>query len=181
MSDTNNMKEIREIYGATQEELARAINVNRATISTWENGGSKASSSSLERLSIFYGIGPESFYKVKLDETRRQMLIESANSARQVECDEKRNKAEDLHNIFENMNFDDLLRQYTFSVKLLLASADNGTPEKLKLASQINIKLGNRLKMICKMREDEEKEKTENNEMTLSDLMEELDQTRDCD
>ena len=170
----NNMKEIREIYGATQEDLAKAINVNRATISMWETGSSKASNSNLEKLSIFYGIGPESFYRVKLDETRRQMLIESGNKARQIERIEKRNKVEDFHLFFENMNFDELLNQYTFAVKALLASADNGTIEKLNLAYQINRKLGNRLKMICEIREEEETAKVEKKEKTLSDLMEEL-------
>lgn len=172
----NNMKEIREIYGITQEDLAKAINVNRATISIWETGGSKASNTNLEKLSIFYGIGPESFYRVKLDETRRQMLIESGKNARQIECIEKRNKAEDFHCLFENMDFDVLLKRYTFAVKMLLASADNGTFEKLNLACQINRKLGNRLKMMCEIREEEEKAKANNKEKTLSDLMEELSQ-----
>ena len=44
----------------SQEEIAKAINVNRATISNWENQeDKKASSASLEKLSLFYGIGPE--------------------------------------------------------------------------------------------------------------------------
>ena len=33
----NNLRNIREIYGITQDEIAKAINVNRATISNWEN------------------------------------------------------------------------------------------------------------------------------------------------
>lgn len=173
----NNMKEIRETYGITQEDLAKAINVNRATISIWEtSSSSKASSSNLEKLSIFYGIGPESFYRVKLDETRRKMLIESGNKARQIERNGKRNKVEDFHRLFEDMNFDELLNQYTFAVKFLLASADNGTVEKLNLAYLINRKLGNRLKIICEIREEEEKAKIEKKEKTLLDLMEELSQ-----
>ena len=64
----NNLKNIREIYGITQEEIAKAINVNRATISNWENQeDKKASSASLEKLSLFYGIGPEFFYDEALN------------------------------------------------------------------------------------------------------------------
>lgn len=61
----NNLKLIREIYGATQDEIATAININRATISTWENSDDKrASNTSLEKLSLFYGIGPDFFMTV---------------------------------------------------------------------------------------------------------------------
>ena len=60
----NNLKSIREIYGITQDEIATAINVNRATISNWENSDEKrASNANLEKLSLFYGIGPEYFYE----------------------------------------------------------------------------------------------------------------------
>ena len=34
----NNIKIIREIYGATQEQVAQAIGVNRVTVSNWEVG-----------------------------------------------------------------------------------------------------------------------------------------------
>ena len=33
----NNLKKIREIYGATQEHVANALGVNRVTIANWEN------------------------------------------------------------------------------------------------------------------------------------------------
>ena len=36
----NNLKEIRELYGSTQEAVASAINVNRVTVANWENGNS---------------------------------------------------------------------------------------------------------------------------------------------
>ena len=58
----NNLKKIREIYGATQEHVANAVGVNRVTIANWENGSSLASATNREKLSIFYGIGPEFFY-----------------------------------------------------------------------------------------------------------------------
>ena len=58
----NNLKIIRELYGATQEQVAKAINVNRVTVANWENGTSVASSSNQEKLSFYYGIGSEFFY-----------------------------------------------------------------------------------------------------------------------
>lgn len=39
----NNLRIIREIYGITQNEIAKAININRTTISTWENQAEKKS------------------------------------------------------------------------------------------------------------------------------------------
>ena len=39
----NNLKLIREIYGATQEQIAEAIGVNRVTVANWEIGASVAS------------------------------------------------------------------------------------------------------------------------------------------
>ena len=59
----NNLKQIRELYGATQEQISSAINVNRVTVANWESGNSVASSSNQEKLSIYYGIGPEYFYE----------------------------------------------------------------------------------------------------------------------
>ena len=82
----NNLKNIREIYGITQDEIAKAINVNRATISNWENQEDrKASNSSLEKLSLFYGIGPEFFYEEELNDTVRQMLVNNAKRQRSEE------------------------------------------------------------------------------------------------
>ena len=87
----NNLKNIREIYGITQDEIAKAINVNRATISNWENQeDKKASNSSLEKLSLFYGIGPEFFYEEELNDTVREMLIQNAKRQKQIEKDKIR-------------------------------------------------------------------------------------------
>ena len=44
----------------------------------------KASSSKLEKLSIFYGIGPECFYELPdIDDIRKNMLIESAKKEKE--------------------------------------------------------------------------------------------------
>jgi len=170
----NNLKVIREIYGATQDEIATAIGVNRATVSNWETGSSKASSSSLEKLSIYYGIGPECFYEIEIDDNRRQMLIDNAKRAKQLENEGKGNMAAEFHEMFEHMSFNDVIKRYMFSMKLLLASADTGKLDDLETAYLINVKMGERLKAIIKLRKEEEKAKAENNEATLFDLMDEL-------
>lgn len=61
MAEINNLRQIREIYGATQEQVAKAIAVNRVTVANWEAGNSIASSANREKLSLYYGIGPEYF------------------------------------------------------------------------------------------------------------------------
>lgn len=111
----NNLKNIREIYGITQDEIAKAINVNRATISNWENQEDrKASNSSLEKLSLFYGIGPEFFYEEELNDTVRQMLVNNAKRQKEIEKDSNREhaKAEDLLLIFYTYCFPPALRIY---------------------------------------------------------------------
>lgn len=56
----NNMKLIREIYGATQNDIAKIIGVSRVTLSKWENDTeNKVPYTVLEKLSLFFGIGPE--------------------------------------------------------------------------------------------------------------------------
>lgn len=79
MDKLNNIKKIREIYGATQEEIAEAINVNRVTVSKWESGSSRASNSNLERLSFFFGIGPEFFYEKSLVIMRVNLFLKLHN------------------------------------------------------------------------------------------------------
>ena len=76
----NNLQIINEIYGITQNEISKATNINCAIISTWENQDEKkASSSSLEKLSLFYGIGSEFFYDEELIDTVNNMLVQNAN------------------------------------------------------------------------------------------------------
>lgn len=154
----NNLKQIREIYGATQEQIASAINVNRVTVANWENGNSVASSSNQEKLSIYYGIGPEYFYEKELDEIARQILLDTAARAREIiaKSDGKMNKEDDFRQIFENLTFQEAMSRYTFSMKLLLATADSGALSKLRTAFLINKKMGDRLEAIIKLRENED-------------------------
>lgn len=77
---TNNMKLIRELYGATQVEIADAIGVNRATISLWESGKFKASFKHCYSLANFYGINPNYFYDIEiLDADCVNTLIKKPN------------------------------------------------------------------------------------------------------
>ena len=169
----NNLKNIREIYGITQEEIAKAINVNRATISNWENReDKKASSASLEKLSLFYGIGPEYFYDEALNDTVREMLVQNSKHQREIEkvSNGEHAKAEDFHNLFSSLTFDKAVQKYMTATKLLLATADEGSLEKLETALKINKKMGARLESIVKIRKAE----NANNEESLSDLIESL-------
>ena len=154
----NNMKKIREIYGATQDEIAKVAGVTRSTISQWETGASKASNTKLEKLSIFYGIDPESFYEVDdIDEVRRQNLIETARREREITeaSENKRNKASELAKMIEEVDFVSARKRFTISMKILLATADSASLEDLKMACEINKKLTKRLEAFINIREEE--------------------------
>lgn len=174
MDKYNTFKQIREIYSATQDEIAKAVNVNRATISQWETGATKASSANLEKLSIFYGIGPESFYEFpEIDDVRKEILINSAKNAAEVKekSEKKRDKAAELNTMLKKTTFTEARIEFMFSMKMLLATADHGKLNDLIIAYEINQKMAKRLEAIIKIREEEEKAKKENNEETLFDLL----------
>lgn len=173
MSDYNNVKLIREIYGATQDSVARIAGVSRSTVSLWENGSAKASNSKLEKMSIYFGIGPEFFYDKELSEEAKQALIE--NSKREEEItkasDNKRNKVEELSSILEAVTFEEARSRFMFSMKMLLATADEGELDDLKTSVFICEKMLRRLKAVVEIREEEESYKKESNEETLFDLL----------
>lgn len=174
MITINNIKKIREIYGATQEEIAKVAGVNRSTVSQWETGATKASNSKLEKLSIYYGIGPECFYEIEsLDDIRCKMLRDNADKEKRIKEESKshRDKADELAQILENMPYKKVMSRYMFAMKLLLATSDHGELDDLKTAYEINQKMGKRLEAMIKIREEEEKAKKENDEETLYDLL----------
>ncbi len=168
----NNLKKIRDIYGATQEHIAQAIGVNRVTIANWENDISTASSTNQEKLSLFYGIGPEFFYNKELDSIAESMILQTSNREKSIteQSGGKRNKAEDFNELFSKTSFDEAIRKYMYAMKLLLASADSGDLEDLRNAALINQKMGERLQAIITLREDEELRKNISNEATLFEL-----------
>lgn len=153
----NNLKQIRELYGATQEQVAQAINVNRVTVANWESGASVASSSNQEKLSIYYGLGPEYFYEKPLDDEVKMLVVNTSARARELteKSEGKRIKEQDFQKIFESITFKQAMERYMFSMKMLLATADSGELDKLKTASLINKKMGARLDAIIDLREQE--------------------------
>ena len=169
----NNLKTIREIYGITQEEIARAIDVNRATVSNWENSEFKrASNSSLEKLSLFYGIGPEFFYEKELDDTVKEMLIDNSKRQKEIEknSDGRMTKADAFNKMFTSITFDEAVEHYMIAMKMMLATADSGSIKKLETALLINKKMGTRLASVLNIRKAEEKEQ----EVSLGELIDSL-------
>lgn len=174
MIEYNNFKRIREIYGATQEEIAKVAGVNRSTVSQWETGAIKASNSKLEKLSIFYGIGPECFYELpEIDDLRREMLVKSSEKEREIteESENTRHKAEELATLMDSLTFVEARSRFMIAMKLLLATADDSNLDDLLVAYEINQKMARRLKAIIEIRKEEEKAKKERQEDTLFDLL----------
>ena len=172
MKTINNLKQIREIYGATQEQIARALSVNRVTVANWENGSTVASSANREKMSMYYGIGPEFFYEQELTDEVRQLLKRTAEKERAVvsQSEGHKNKQEDFQKMFRELTFDRVMKDYMMTMKMLLAKADEADLDKLRTALTINKKMGNRLESIIKLREEED----EADGMSLFDLMERL-------
>ena len=172
----NNLKQIRELYGATQEQIAQAINVNRVTVANWECGTSIASSSNQEKLSMYYGIAPEYFYEKELDEVAKKNVTATSARAQEIaqSSEGKRVKEQDFHKMFESVTFKQAIDQYMFSMKMLLATADSGELDKLKTAALINRKMGTRLEAIINLREQEEK----SGEPSLFDLIEKVENSK---
>ena len=168
----NNLKQIREIYGATQEQIARALSVNRVTVANWESGSTVASNANREKMSMYYGIGPEFFYEQELSEEAKQQILRTAEKERTIvsQSEGHENKQEDFRRTFRSLTFDRVMQDYMMSMKMLLAKADEADLEKLRTALIINKKMGKRLESIINLREEED----EADGMSLFDLMERL-------
>ena len=132
MNSINNLKQIREIYGATQEQIARALSVNRVTVANWESGSTVASSANREKMSMYYGIGPEFFYEQALSEEAKQQIMRTAERERAVvsQSEGHKNKQEDFQKMFRKLTFDRVMQDYMISMKMLLAKADEEAGEK---------------------------------------------------
>lgn len=172
MKTINNLKQIREIYGATQEQIARALSVNRVTVANWESGSTVASNANREKMSIYYGIGPEYFYEQELTDEVRQLLKRTAEKERAVvsQSEGHKNKQEDFQKMFRKLTFDRVMQDYMISMKMLLAKADEADLDKLRTALIINQKMGKRLELIINLRMEED----ETGEVTLFDLVEQI-------
>ena len=128
MNSINNLKQIREIYGATQEQIARALSVNRVTVANWESGSTVASSANREKMSMYYGIGPEFFYEQALSEEAKQQIMRTAERERAVvsQSEGHKNKQEDFQKMFRKLTFDRVMQDYMLSMKMLLRPSAPG-------------------------------------------------------
>ncbi|WP_352419785.1 helix-turn-helix transcriptional regulator [Proteiniborus sp.] len=164
----NNIKLIREIYGATQSDIATVLGVSRVTIAKWEKDlENKVSPSVLEKMSLFFGVGPECFYDIEIDEQRTQMIINSSKKAKEIDAKNHTKKEEHFNQLFSSTTFDEATSKYMFGMKMLLALSDEGKVEDLKIVKQINEKMNNRLDAIIKVKEKE-------NGGSISELVEKL-------
>lgn len=165
----NNLKQIREIYGATQEQIARALSVNRVTVANWENGSTTASSANREKMSIYYGVGPEFFYEQELTEQAKQAIRQTAEREQAIvsQSNGKDNKPEDFHELFETVSFSRVMQDYMITMKILLAKVDDADLDTLRTALTINQKMGRRLAAIVSLREEEER----SGDVPLTELM----------
>lgn len=151
----NNLKMIREIYGATQEEVAIVADVNRVTISQWESGARKANLAKLEKLSIFFGVGPECFYEIEtLSRTQIEMIVETSRKERGL----RGFKATHLHETFKNLTFREAQAKYVGALKLVLATTEEASIEDLKTVININEKIKSRLEKMIEIKESEKME-----------------------
>ena len=158
MKSINNLRLIRETYGATQEQIARALSVNRVTVANWENGSSKPSSSNREKMSLYYGIGPDFFYERELTDDAKALIIDMANRERAIvaESNGAANKQDDFSVAFAKVSFDQMMEKYMITTKILLAKADDADLETLRTAVELHKKMGRRLEAYLKIREHEE-------------------------
>ena len=100
------------------------------------------------------------------------MLIKTSKHQKELENTRQNDatKADDFHNLFSSITFDKAIQDYMVATKLLLATADNGSLDKLETALKINQKMGLRLENVVNIRKTE----NANNEESLSDLIDSL-------
>ena len=152
----NNLKLIREIYMATQAEIGIALGVSRVTVAKWESeDANRISQANLEKLSLFYGVGPEFFYEKAIDEKIIKMIQITKIKANEVEEETSKKKEEDFSEIFSAITFTEAINKYMVSMKMLLALSDKGKIDDLEIVCKINEKMNTRLKSIIKIKRDE--------------------------
>lgn len=159
----NNLKQIRELFGYSQEDVAKALDVSRVTVSKWENDEVRISQANLEKLSFLFTIGPEYIYEKPLDAKAIEKIQRTGKNIR--ELDKKEDGTKYTQVIKELMNIDTkiLIRDYFLSTKLLLVKAEEIGDNELDDLIKVNKKLGNRLLKIQKSR----KENSSNDEDAL--------------
>lgn len=154
----NNIKLIREIAGVSQEEIAKVLGCNRVTISNWENDNSKPSLANREKMSIYFGVGPEYFYDKEIGDMEKRMIIDVADRKRNAQNATLVEPSEKFGQMMDSVTFSEALQQYASFFKVMLAKAEDVDLETLELAYQVSLKLGNRLGALVEIRKQEEDE-----------------------
>lgn len=74
-----NLKEIRQIYGFSQEDIAKALHKSRATVASIENGDRTLTAEELGKLAVFLGVEMQDLLSFDVPNMAkyREMLIET--------------------------------------------------------------------------------------------------------
>lgn len=152
--DMNNLKQIRELFGFTQDEVANALEVTRVAVSRWENDNEpKISNTNMEKLSLLYGVGPEYIIGDPLSEEVKHIIRNKGNRIRETEAKDSNNvKYYDVIKNITNIDKKELMVQYMVSTKLLLVKSEELSLEELEDIIQVNKKLGHRLENIYELK-----------------------------
>jgi len=79
MNLSYNLKQKREAYNFSQEEIAQKLNVSRQSISKWENGNCYPDLDNLIRLSDIYNISLDELIKGD-EELQKKIIIKNTNN-----------------------------------------------------------------------------------------------------
>jgi transcriptional regulator with XRE-family HTH domain len=173
--NNKNLKIMRRVYGATQDEVAELIGVSRVSISNWENGvGGMISKVNLRRLSELYGLGIDYFFNRELDEEAKLTILRKKNHdllppeerqkfipvqappAPAVAVVEPTTRPDDqFQTLFKKYTFQDAVDNYMCAMKLVIALSVDCSLEELELANRIITQMGRRLQSALDSRKDE--------------------------
>lgn len=150
----NNLNEIRKLYESTQEDVAQVLGVSRVTISKLENDKEcKLSTEQKEKLSIYFGIGPEYFGEKELDATAKEYIVNGRKKINKKVDTEAHSQVEIVNKLLEISPIY-AMKNYMISTKILLVKADELTIEQFKDIIEVNKKLGSRLEKMLNEKEE---------------------------
>ncbi len=169
----NNLKIIRKLYGATQDEVALSIGVSRVTIAKWEGEFSSPTDAHLKKMAVFYGIDAPYFFELPIDDETRRTLKENGQTAREERRRDgrKRRDIDDLAVLMAPVTFDDAMGQYQLALKLLTAHAVEGTIGDLRTICELHDRMGNVLHNMLEQRLAEEDAAAQNKGIPLFELL----------
>lgn len=103
----NRIKEIRERCGMTQKELAQKLNINRATLSKYENEQIDTSITQLDRIAKTLGVSPMELLGIapKCDTPENRAIVEAGvNAAVETMAAFEQDKKLQLEILFDRLN-----------------------------------------------------------------------------